>query len=181
MGPDPGCPQIHCAAEKDRVDRMNLTVYHSLNNNLGHILLNKQNPPQHPQVAVGAVVFNEGKILLVKRMKDPQKETWAIPGGSVNLGETLQEAAEREIKEETGLTVKAKKPVHAFDLIERDEKGILRFHYVIIDLEADFISGRLTPADDALDAGWFSPKELAGLSITEGTRKLLRRFGFHST
>jgi len=142
--------------------------------------LNKPEHPQHPQVAVGAVIIHEKKILLVKRNKDPQKENWAIPGGSVNLGETLQEAAEREIKEETGLTVKAKKPVHTFDLIEREEKGRIRFHYVIIDLEADYVSGRLKAADDALDAGWFSPKDLDDLALTEGTRNLLCRLGFHS-
>ena len=132
-------------------------------------------------MAVGAVVFNAGKILLVKRIKDPQKRTWAIPGGSVNLGESLQEAAEREIKEETGLTVKAKKPIHTFDLIERDEMGSIRFHYVIIDLEADYVSGRLKPADDAMDAGWFSPSELGNIAVTEGTRNLLHRLGFHSS
>jgi 8-oxo-dGTP diphosphatase len=142
--------------------------------------LNKPKPPQNPQVAVGAVVIKEGKILLVKRIKDPQKRTWAIPGGSVNLGETLQEATEREIKEETGLTIKAKKPIHTFDLIERDKGGTIRFHYVIVDLEADYIGGRLEPADDALDAGWFSPEDLDHLAVTEGTRKLLHRFGFHS-
>jgi ADP-ribose pyrophosphatase len=142
--------------------------------------LNEPKPHQHPQVAVGAVVFRGGKVLLVKRIKDPQKETWAIPGGSVNLGETLQEAAEREIKEETGLTIRAKKPVHTFDLIERDEKGRIRFHYVIIDLEADYVSGRLRPADDALDAGWFNPEELADIAVTQATRNLLQRLGFHS-
>jgi ADP-ribose pyrophosphatase len=142
--------------------------------------LNEAKPPQHPQVAVGAVVFRDGKVLLVKRLKDPQKKTWAIPGGSVNLGETLQEAAEREIKEETGLTIKAKKPVHTFDHIERDEKGAIRFHYVIIDLKADYICGRLKPADDALDAGWFTPDELDHLDVTKATQKLLRRLGFHS-
>jgi len=142
--------------------------------------LNKPKLPQYPQVAVGVIVFKEGKILLVKRFKDPQKETWAIPGGSVNLGETLQEAAEREIKEETGIKVKAKKPIHTFDLIERDEKGKIRFHYVVIDLEADYVSGRLKPADDALDAGWFSPEDLDNLAVTEGTRNLLRRLEFLS-
>jgi ADP-ribose pyrophosphatase len=142
--------------------------------------MNEPKPHQHPQVAVGAVVFRGGKVLLVKRIKDPQKKTWAIPGGSVNLGETLQEAAEREIKEETGLTIRAKNPVHTFDFIERDEKGRIRFHYVIIDLEADYVCGRLRPADDALDAGWFSPEELTDIEATESTRKLLQRLGFHS-
>jgi len=143
-------------------------------------LLSKPKALEQPRVAVGAVVFKDGKILLVKRIKDPQKKTWAIPGGSVNLGETLQEATEREIKEETGLTIKAKKPIHTFDHIERDERGAIRFHYVIVDLEADFVGGKLTPADDALDAGWFRPEDLDRLTVTDATRKLLRTFGFHS-
>lgn len=133
-----------------------------------------------PRVAVGAIVIKDEKILLVKRNKAPQKDLWAIPGGSVELGETLQEAAEREIQEETGLTVMAKEPVHTFDLIERNDRGAVRFHYVIVDLSAEYIKGELRPADDARDARWFFPKDLANIALSESTRSLLQKIGFLS-
>jgi ADP-ribose pyrophosphatase len=129
-------------------------------------------------VAVGAVVVKDGKILLVRRNKAPHKDLWAIPGGSVELGETLQEAAEREIREETGLDIKAKEPVYTFDLIEKDHKGTIRFHYVIVDLSADYISGELCAADDALDARWFDPEELEHIDASESTRDLLNKIDF---
>jgi 8-oxo-dGTP diphosphatase len=133
-----------------------------------------------PRVAVGAIVIKDGKILLVKRNKAPHKDFWAIPGGSVELGETLQEAAEREIREETGVTIEAKEPVFTFDLIERDEKGNVRFHYVIVDLAADYRHGELRPADDVRDARWFSSEELSHIHMTESTRQLLFQTGFLS-
>jgi 8-oxo-dGTP diphosphatase len=131
-----------------------------------------------PCPAVGAVVIREGKVLLVKRSNAPQKGKWAIPGGSVKLGETLQEAAEREAKEETGLTIKANDPVFIFDLIERDSAGELLFHYVIVDLRADYVKGEVRAADDVSDAGWFSPEEIEAISISETTRSLLKKIGF---
>jgi ADP-ribose pyrophosphatase len=131
-----------------------------------------------PQVAVGAIVVYDGKILLIKRTKAPHKDLWAIPGGSVELGETLQEAAEREIREEAGLTIKAKEPVYTFDLIEKDVSGSIQFHYVIVDLMADYINGELHAADDALDARWFSPKELEHIAISDSTRDLLHKISF---
>jgi 8-oxo-dGTP diphosphatase len=131
-----------------------------------------------PKAAVGAVVIEKEQVLLVKRKFPPQKGKWAIPGGLVKLGETLQEAAQREIKEETGLIIKAKEPVHSFDLIERDSKGKILFHYVIVDLLADYIDGEITPADDASDAGWFRHDEIEGLDISDNTKKLLVKIGF---
>ena len=111
--------------------------------------------------------------MLVKRGKDPHRGQWAIPGGSVKLGETLQEAAEREIQEETGLIVKAKDPIYTFDLIERDPRGQIRFHYVIVDLMADLIGGNLRPSDDAVDAKWFGPQQIKKGVATESTIKFL--------
>ncbi len=136
--------------------------------------------PLAPQVAIGAVVIRNKQILLVKRKKEPGRGLWAIPGGSVQIGETLQEAAEREVLEETGLVVKAKQPIYLFDYIERDERNQVRFHYVIIDLEADLTGGRLCAADDALDARWFSPEEIRDTPITENTRRFLRKIEFVS-
>jgi ADP-ribose pyrophosphatase len=131
-----------------------------------------------PRAAVGAVVIEEGKVLLVKRKHPPKKGKWAIPGGSVNLGETLQAAAEREIKEETGLDIKAGEPVHTFDLIERDSNGNIRFHYVVVDLHGDYLSGTIQPADDVSEAGWFRPEEINDLDVTEATTELLRKLAF---
>ena len=135
--------------------------------------------PVCPQVAVGAIVFNGEKVLLVKRGQPPMQGVWAIPGGRVELGETLHQAAEREILEETGLTIKAHDPIYTFDVIERDDKDQVRFHYVIVDLPADYISGEISPGDDALDARWVSRQEAKELNVSRPTLKLLKQlFGF---
>ncbi|MDH3575740.1 MAG: NUDIX hydrolase, partial [Desulfobacteraceae bacterium] len=129
--------------------------------------------PNHPRVAVGAVVFKEDMVLLVLRGKPPAQKQWSIPGGCVELGETIQEAAEREIAEETGIVIQAKKPIYTFDVIERDEDGHIRFHYVIVDLAADYISGELRAGDDAVDVSWVSNKDLNSRNVSDATRKLL--------
>jgi 8-oxo-dGTP diphosphatase len=135
--------------------------------------------PDHPRVAVGAVVFREDRVLMVLRGKPPAERQWAIPGGCIELGETLQEAAEREIMEETGLTIRAGKPVYTFDVIERDEAGRIRFHYIIVDLEAVYIHGDPRPGDDALDVSWVSSKDIQKRKVSESTRKLLIQcYGF---
>lgn len=135
--------------------------------------------PDQPRVAVGAIVFKDKQVLLVRRGKPPARDLWAIPGGSVEIGETLQRAAEREIFEETGITIQALEPVFTFDYIERDEFGCARFHYVIVDLTADYVRGEPRAGDDAADARWVSSQEMATLKISSKTRQLLKeRFGF---
>jgi ADP-ribose pyrophosphatase len=125
---------------------------------------------------VGAVVIKAGTILLVKRGKAPSDGKWAIPGGSVELGETLQQAAEREILEETGIRIQAAEPAYTFDYIERDEQGRIRFHYVIIDLEAEYLGGRLKPGDDADRADWIPFGELESLDLNATTRTFLAAY-----
>ena len=126
---------------------------------------------RYPIVAVGAVVIHEGKILLVKRGKPPSQNLWAIPGGKIRHGESMQSAAEREILEETGLTVKATQPVHVFDLIQRNNNKI-EFHYVIVDLLTSYVTGQAHAAGDASDAGWFSPDELPD-SLDKNTHEFI--------
>jgi ADP-ribose pyrophosphatase len=92
------------------------------------------------------------------------------------LGETLQEAAEREIAEETGIAIQASKPIYTFDVIEHDENGHIRFHYVIVDLAADYVSGELRAGDDAVDVSWVSLKDLNNRNVSDATRKLLAQF-----
>ncbi|MFY9941191.1 MAG: NUDIX hydrolase [Desulfobacterales bacterium] len=134
--------------------------------------------PDSPRVAVGAVVFRQNRVLLVRRGSPPAQDTWAIPGGSVRLGETLREAAERETREETGVIIRAGAPIYTFEVVERDAVGAVRFHYVIVDLAAEYVSGTPRAGDDALDARWVSAAELGGLPVNLATRRLLRRFGF---
>lgn len=135
--------------------------------------------PDHPRVAVGGVVFHDGRVLLVRRAKAPAQGQWAIPGGSVNLGESLAVATEREVFEETGITIRAGEPMFTFDAIHRDEAGRVRFHYVIVDLMGEYLDGEPVAGDDAAEARWVAPADLAALPVSEPTRRLLRdRLGF---
>jgi 8-oxo-dGTP diphosphatase len=141
-------------------------------------VMSRREYPDRPVVGVGAVVIRDGKILLVKRGVAPSKGLWAIPGGSLELGETLQQGAEREILEETGVTIRAREPIYAFDFFERKEDGRIRFHFVIVDVAADYISGDAKGADDALDARWLSPADLDPLPVSQNTIRLLQAIGF---
>jgi 8-oxo-dGTP diphosphatase len=149
-----------------------------LNEESAGINMSRREYPDSPVVGVGAVVIRDGKVLLVKRGVHPNKGTWAIPGGSLKLGETLQEGAEREILEETGITIKAGDPFYSFDFFERDGNGRIRFHYVIVDMKGDYISGDVQGADDALDARWVSPEELNDLPVSKNTLKILESMRF---
>jgi ADP-ribose pyrophosphatase len=131
-------------------------------------------PPQ-PVVAVGAIVFKNNRVLLVRRAQPPSQDLWAIPGGRVEIGETLQEAAEREILEETGIIIQAREPVYTFDYIERDGSALPRFHYVIIDLIADYVRGEARAGDDAADVRWVTAEELASLKVSSKTVRLLKK------
>jgi 8-oxo-dGTP diphosphatase len=135
--------------------------------------------PERPRVAVGAVVFKEGRVLLVERGKPPSAGTWAIPGGSVQLGETLCQAAEREVLEETGVCIRAGELLLTFEAIETDAQGRVRFHYVIVDLAAEHLGGEPRAASDAAAARWVSVDELPQLHVNRKTRELLQqRFDF---
>jgi 8-oxo-dGTP diphosphatase len=131
--------------------------------------------PDRARIAVGAVVMKGGRLLLVRRGNPPAEGEWAIPGGSVELGESLQAAAEREIGEETGIRIRAGEPIYIFDVIRRDDAGRVRFHYVIVDLAADYVGGEIEPGDDALEARWVSSRDVEALPINRSTQKLMKK------
>lgn len=134
--------------------------------------------PTAPVPAVGAVVVHGGAVLLVRRGRAPSRGMWAVPGGRVELGETLAEAAEREVREETGVRVRAGEPVWSFDSVVRDAEGRVAFHYVIVDLLADYVAGEPRAGDDALAARWARPQDFPGMTVSPPTLQLLERIGF---
>ncbi len=140
-------------------------------------MLSGKYPPQ-PVIAVGAVVMHQNRILLIRRGKEPAKGEWAIPGGRVELGETLHEAAMREVKEETGVSIRPGKLIYFFETIQPDPDGRIRFHYVIFDFMAKYLSGEPTPRDDAMDARWVSAAEADTYNLNTKTRDLLNRIEF---
>jgi 8-oxo-dGTP diphosphatase len=125
-----------------------------------------------PRLAVGAVILHEDRVLLVRRGKPPRQGKWAVPGGKVEAGETLRQAAEREVREETGVEIRAGEVVHVFELLDRDG-DTLRFLYVIIDLLAEYLGGEPRAADDASDARWFGAEELGDHDVDRETLHLL--------
>ncbi|HYC02814.1 MAG TPA: NUDIX hydrolase [Azospirillaceae bacterium] len=119
--------------------------------------------PDHPRVGVGVIVRRGDAVLLVRRGKPPGLGEWSLPGGSQELGETLFETAAREALEETGVTVRPVSVLTGVDNIERDADGRVRFHYTIIDVLADWVSGEPVPGDDATAARWAAPEEWRAL------------------
>ncbi len=134
--------------------------------------------PLVPRVGVGAIVIHEGRILLVKRGVEPSRGLWAIPGGTLNLGETLQQCAAREILEETGITIKVGNCVYVFDFLERDDSGKIKFHFVVVDFAGQYLSGEPKGADDAEEARWLKPEELSSLPVAKNTLAALRSIRF---
>lgn len=134
----------------------------------------KREYPECPLVGVGAVIVRDARVVLVKRGRAPLLGEWSIPGGLLEVGETLRQGAEREALEETGLTVRATELLGVFERIVPDDEKRMRYHYVLIDFLCEAVSGELEASGDAADAGWFSHDELADLALPEDTAAVLR-------
>jgi len=129
--------------------------------------------PTRPYVGVGAVTFKGDRILLIKRGKPPKKSEWSLPGGAQELGETVQQALIREVKEETGLEVKVTHLIDVVDFIEHNDSDIA-FHYTLIDYCAEFTGGELKAGGDALDAKFFSLEEALLLPLWTETKRIIK-------
>ena len=131
--------------------------------------------PDRPICGVGIVVFHQQKVLLIRRGKPPRQGEWSIPGGKQKLGETLQQAARREVQEETGLKLGPLMLVDVVDSIFKDSQGQIQYHYSLVEWIGEFVSGELNAADDATDAEWFELREIKNLGLWEKTVEIIHK------
>jgi ADP-ribose pyrophosphatase YjhB (NUDIX family) len=129
--------------------------------------------PSRPMVGAGAVVFKGGEVLLVKRRYPPNRGKWALPGGLVELGEVVQDAAVREVEEETGLRVKILGLLDVQSDLHRDKKGMLEYHYILVDYLATSPVGEVSLNDESSNYGWFTEAKAMRLRMSAGTRTVL--------
>ena len=125
--------------------------------------------PERPIVGVGAVVLDGDRVLLVKRAHEPLKGEWSLPGGAVDVGEALEEAIRREVREETCLEVEVGPIVDVLDRIRYDPDGRVKFHYVLVDFLCRPLSGTLQCASDAEEAAWAERGDLGRYGVAEAT------------
>ena len=134
----------------------------------------KREYPDAPLVGVGAIIVEAGRILLVKRGHPPLLGDWSIPGGMLELGESVRDAAVREAREETGLVVAPEELLGVYDRVLRDPDDRIRYHYVLVDFLCRRIDGDLIAAGDADEVRWFTPEELRKLPLAEDTHEVIR-------
>jgi mutator protein MutT len=131
--------------------------------------------PERPIIGVGAVIVDEGKVLLIRRRYEPLKGEWSLPGGMVEIGETLESALMREMLEETGLRVDVGPVVEVFDRIMRDEQQRVRYHFVLVDYLCWPADGSLHAGSDVDAAIWVDPAMLARYSLTQKATSVIER------
>jgi 8-oxo-dGTP diphosphatase len=129
--------------------------------------------PDRPWVGVGVVVWQDDEILLVRRARAPRMGEWSIPGGGQDLGETVFEAAIREVREETGVTIRPTNIVTVVDSILRDDRGAAQFHYTLIEISAEWVAGEAIAASDVSDICWVKPAAAAKLVKWDETLRVI--------
>ena len=135
----------------------------------------KREFPEVPLVGVGAVIIADARLVLVKRAHPPLQAEWSIPGGVLEVGELMRQAAVREAREETGLTVEPGELLGVYDRIVRDADERVQYHYVLIDFLCRRVAGDLAAASDAAEVRWFRQQELAALNLAEDTLDVIQK------
>lgn len=129
--------------------------------------------PDAPLVGVGTVTIKNGRILLIRRAFEPGAGKWSIPGGLVEVGERLSEAAVRETEEETGLQIEVLELINVFDMIDPDGDGKTRYHYVLVDFLSKPVGGRERSSEEVTELKWVTFEEAKGMDLTRTARKAL--------
>ena len=130
--------------------------------------------PSRPYVGVGIVVFRGDEVLLVKRGKEPRRDGWSIPGGAQETGETVAEAARRELKEETNLDAEVTGLLDVIDAISKDEQGRVRMHYTLVDVAAEWIAGEAIAGDDVAEVRWAKLATIENETMWSETLRIIR-------
>jgi ADP-ribose pyrophosphatase YjhB (NUDIX family) len=131
--------------------------------------------PEVPFVGVGAVIVQDGRVLLIRRQQPPLLGEWSLPGGVLECGEALREATVREAREETGLVVETVDMLDVYERVIRSDDGRVRYHYVLIDFLCRPVGGELKAGSDAAEARWFTAEGLPGLRLPADTLEVIRR------
>lgn len=129
--------------------------------------------PAHPVVGVGAVVVRDGRALIVKRAHEPRQGEWSLPGGRLELGESLQDAARREIKEETNLDVVVGPIIETFDRVHRDDAGRIRYHFVIVDFVCWSDEGEAIAGSDADEVAWVTSDQIDDYAVNAHAKAVI--------
>jgi 8-oxo-dGTP diphosphatase len=135
--------------------------------------------PELPLVGIGAIIIEGDRVVLVKRAHPPIQGHWSIPGGVLEVGEIVREAAVREAREETGLIVEPGELLGVYDRILRDPEHRVQYHYVLIDFLCRAVGGELHAATDATEVHWFRREELPVLNLAEDTLDVIQK-GFNT-
>jgi 8-oxo-dGTP diphosphatase len=135
----------------------------------------KREFPELPFVGVGAIIIEHDRVLLVKRAQPPIQGQWSIPGGVLEVGEMVREAAIREAREETGLIVEPGELLGVYDRILRDPENRVQYHYVLIDFLCRLTGGKLLAASDAAEVRWFTREELPALQLAADTQEVITK------
>jgi len=139
----------------------------------------KREYPESPLVGVGAVIVDDRhddhRVLLIRRGQPPLLGEWSLPGGILECGETLREAAAREAREETGLVVETSEMLGVYERVIRDDEGRVRYHYVLIDFLCRPAGGDLKAGSDAADVRWFTRDQLPALNLAYDANDVVRK------
>ena len=135
----------------------------------------KREYPARPYVGVGVIVFRDQEVLLIKRNKEPNKGQWSIPGGKQIIGETVADAAKRELLEETGVKVDQLLLVDVVDSIIPGVEGKIKYHYTLVDYMGQWLSGEPRPGDDAQEVRWVQLNELSTFSLLGKTMNIIQK------